>query len=248
MIINSKNFYDEISGIYEKMIDFEKNLELRIGAYKKISPEKGRVVDIGCGVGLDSISMAANGHEVVSFDISPNMINEAKRNAEKYDVKIDAGINSFDTIEKEHYGKYDYVISVGNTIAHLKPAELKKALYKTFKILKPGGKIFLHILNYDLIIKSSKRINNIANRDGRIIIRLYDFGKGSIDFNILSFPVDNPREYKIVTTKHYPHDHNEIRNNLRRVGFSKIKFMKNFMGEKFSVKESKDLFIEAKRL
>ena len=243
--MNSKNFYNEVSGIYEKMIDFEKNLKLRIDAYKNIIPGKLHVADIGCGVGLDSIALALNGHEVSSFDISPNMIDEAKANAEKYGVKVNAAVGSFGSIQNKYNGKFDAVVSVGNTIAHINLKDLKAALKRMNKLLTTGGKIFLHILNYELIIKESKRINNIANRDGNIIIRLYDFGRKDIDFNIISFDVENPKAYKIVTTKHYPHNKSEINSCLKSAGFSKIKFSKNFAGDKFDLKNSKDIFIEA---
>lgn len=244
-IVNAGTFYDNIASIYEKMIDFEKNLKLRIDAYKRIIPGNGKVIDIGCGTGLDSIALAMNGHNVTSFDVSTKMIEEAEQNAARYNVNIIAEVNSFDTIDKQYFGKFDYVVSVGNTIAHLNKAELKKAVGKIYKLLKPGGKLFLHILNYDLIISKSKRINNIANREGMIIIRLYDLGKKHVDFNILSFPVENPKDYKIVTTKHYPHSAKEISKNLREAGFVNIRLMKNFSSDKFNVKDSKDLFVEA---
>jgi SAM-dependent methyltransferase len=243
--MNSKDFYNEISGIYEKMIDFEKKLKLRVDAYKNIFPENGKVIDIGSGIGMDSVALALNGHEVVSCDISPYMIEQVNRNAAKYNVNINTEVNSFDTIGINYFGKFNYVVSVGNTIAHLKPGELNKAIKKIYRLLKPGGKIFLHILNYDLIIKESKRINNIANREGMIIIRFCDFGKKDIDFNILSFPAKNPKDFKIITTKHYPHSAQNIRSKLKEIGFIKIKVSKNFSGDKFNVRDSKDLFIEA---
>lgn len=241
--MNSKNFYNEISGIYGQMIDFEKNLQLRVDAYKNIFPVKGKVVDIGCGVGLDSIALAVNGHKVTSLDISPGMIQEAKKNAGRYDVDINAKVGSFNSISKNYFGKFDYAVSVGNTIAHLKPGELKKAVMNINKILMPGGKLFLHILNYELIMKKAKRINNIACRDGKIIIRFYDFGKRDIDFNVLSFPVENQKDYNLVTTKHYPHKKSEIKTALLNAGFVKIKFIQNFSGGKFKPAESKDMFI-----
>lgn len=238
-------FYNEVSGFYEKMIDFEKNLDLRTKAYKKIFPEKGKVVDIGCGIGLDSIALAMNGHNVTSFDISPSMIEEAKRNAVKFSVNIKTQVNSFETITKSFDNKFSFVVSVGNTIAHLKSNELKSAIKRIYKLLVPGGKVFLHILNYERIIKGSQRINNIANRGGKVIIRFYDFGEKDIDFNILSFPADNPKEHQLVTTKHYPHGKKIIQKYLEDAGFKKIKLMKNFAGDKFNVRDSKDLFIEA---
>jgi SAM-dependent methyltransferase len=243
--MKSKEFYDSISGIYGSMIDFQKNLDLRISAYKNIFPRQGKVADIGCGIGLDSIALATNGHNITAFDVSPLMIEETKSNATKYNLNIDVLVHSFETIPKTYYGMFSNVVSVGNTIAHLSPAQLKRAIKKIFSLLRPGGKVFLHILNYPLIIKESKRINNIAVRDKQVIIRFYDLGKKKIDFNILSFPVENPKEYNLVTTIHYPHSKKLIDNCLERAGFNKIKFSKNFNGESFNLNNSKDLFIEA---
>lgn len=244
-IIPAEKFYDSISDIYEKMIDFEKNLELRIDAYKNIFPATGNLLDIGCGIGLDSIALSKNGHTVTAIDISPKMIEELNINAQKYQVNINSSIGSFDSISKKLNASFDYIISVGNTIAHLNPIELKSAVKKIYTKLKCGGKLFLHILNYDMILKENKRINNIASRDGKIIIRFYDFEKFEIRFNILSFSADSPKEHSLVTTTHYSHSKSLINKYLKASGFRKIRFAGNFSGEKYSERNSKDLFVEA---
>ena len=244
-IISANDFYDEVSDIYEQMIDFKKNLALREDAYKKIFSDKGKVADIGCGIGLDSIALALNGHSVTAFDISPKMIVQVKLNAAKYNVNISSQIYSFQNLPKSFNGKFNNVVSVGNTIAHVNSKQLNRAMNKMYDLLLPGGKIFLHILNYQLIKNENKRINNIANRDEKIIIRFYDFRKDNLDFNILSFPQNSPKEFKLVTTKHYPHTKNEIGAYLRSAGFTKVKFTKDFEGEKFNAGTSKDLFVEA---
>ncbi len=246
-IINVNDFYDEVSDIYEQMIDFKKNLVLREDAYKKIFPNEGKVADIGSGIGLDSIALALNGHSVTAFDISPKMIEQVKLNAIKYNVNISSRIYSFQTLPKSFYGKFNYVVSVGNTIAHVNSKQLKASIKKIYKLLYAGGKIFLHILNYRLIINENKKINNIANRDEKIIIRFYDFRKDNLDFNILSFPQNSPKEFKLVTTKHYPHTKNEIGTYLRSAGFTKVKFTKDFTGGKFNAGNSKDMFVEARK-
>lgn len=244
-IISANNFYDEVSDIYEQMIDFKKNLILREDAYKKIFTAKGKVADIGCGIGLDSIALALNGHNVTAFDVSPKMIEQVKFNAEKYNVNISSQVHSFQTIPKSFHDKFNYVVSVGNTIAHVNSKQMNAAIKKMYNLLKHGGKIFLHILNYRLIKNENKRINNIANRDGKIIIRFYDFQRDGLDFNILSFSQSSPKEYKLVTTKHYPHTKNEIGAYLKAAGFIKIEFTKDFAGAKFNAGNSKDLFVEA---
>jgi SAM-dependent methyltransferase len=244
-LLEANTFYDEVSDFYGQMIDFEKNLDLRINAYKTIFPQKGCAADFGCGIGLDSIALAINGHSVTAVDISPKMIVEAKLNATKYNVNIKAHVHSFSSLPKSFSKKFNSVVSVGNTIAHLNSNQLKKAIKKMYGVLLPDGKIFMHILNYSLIRKQNTKINNIAKRDGKIIIRFYDFSDDKLQFNILSFPVDSPKNYKLVTTPHYPHTKREINFYLKNAGFKKIKFMKNFSGEQFNDKDSKDVFIQA---
>ncbi|TSA29942.1 MAG: class I SAM-dependent methyltransferase [Ignavibacteriales bacterium] len=246
-IISAAKFYDGISEFYDKMIDFENNLALRIKAYQNIFTEQGKAADIGCGIGLDSIALALNGHSVTAFDISPKMIEQTNLNAAKYNVNISSQVHSFQTISKRFSGKFNYVVSVGNTIAHVNTHQLKETINVMYRLLLPGGKIFIHILNYKLIKKQNKRINNIANRDGKIIIRFYDFRGKNLDFNILSFLQNSPKEFKLVTTKHYPHTKDEIGDYLKVAGFTKVKFTKNFSGERFNASNSKDLFVEAVR-
>jgi SAM-dependent methyltransferase len=243
----AESFYNDVSGIYEKMIDLEKNLTLRINAYKNLFSKPGTAADLGCGIGLDSIALALNEHTVTSFDISSKMLEETKRNSEKHNVNLETELYSAELIPKSFNGKFNYVISVGNTIAHFDKQKLKKAAKRMYSILEPGGKLFLHILNYSTVIKYNKRINNIANRGGIVIIRFYDFNKTNIAFNILSFDTNSPKDFNLVTTTHYPHTKAEITSYLKEAGFFKIKCAKNFAGEKFTV-NSKDLFIEAVKL
>jgi SAM-dependent methyltransferase len=242
-ILDPDKFYDEISGIYEKMTDFEKNLALRIDAYKSIFPSKGFAADIGCGTGLDSIALSTNGHNVTAFDVSAKMIETVKQNSLRYGFDIGTGLYSFESIPKSFNSKFSSIVSVGNTIAHLSPLQLQKAIEKIYNMLVPEGKVLLHILNYKLLKKQGKRINNITSREGSIFIRFYDFLEKAIDFNILSFSPIKPNDFQLVTTRHYPHTKSSISGYLRNAGFKRIRFMKNFDGNKFNSFDSKDLFI-----
>ena len=243
--LSSANFYDEVSEFYEKMIDFEKNLQLRVKAYKNIFERVGPAADLGCGIGLDSIALAMNGHDVTAFDISPKMIIKTQKNAAKFGLTIKTEVSQLESIPASFMNNFQNIVCVGNTIAHFNDSQLKKTLKIIHGLLKPTGKLFLHILNYELIKKSNKRINNIANRDGMAIIRFYDFFERHLNFNILSFEVEEPKNFRLVTTRHYPHRKKDINLFLKSVGFNKIKFYKNFYGENFDSRDSKDMFITA---
>lgn len=50
--------------------------------------KKGRVLDIGCGAGRETIALARLGFNVVGIDVSPKMIERAKENARKEGLSI----------------------------------------------------------------------------------------------------------------------------------------------------------------
>lgn len=47
----------------------------------RVSPGTSRALDVGCGIGRWSKELAARGHEVTGFDLSPYMIEQARRQA-----------------------------------------------------------------------------------------------------------------------------------------------------------------------
>jgi len=243
--LSTEKFYDAASEFYEQMIDFEKNLRLRTEAYKNIFQVRGSAADLGGGIGLDSIALAVNGHKVTAFDISPKMIEATKLNAKKYNVTVDAQTHSIFSLPKKYKNKFNSVVCVGNTIAHLNSKELDKAFKQIYDLLLPGGKVFLHILNYEMIHRQNRRINNIAKRGGKTIIRFYDFYESYIMFNILTFEDADTKKFQLITTKHFPHTQKEILLSLKKCGFLKQQCFSNFAGAKYHSKESKDLFIAA---
>ena len=243
--LSHAKFYDIASEFYEQMIDFNKNLDLRIEAYKKIFPTNGLAADIGCGIGLDSIALAKNGHTVSAFDVSPQMIERARINSEKHNVQIDFKVNSITSIPKIYKAKFNYAVCVGNTIAHLKERQLQSTFNKIYSLLMPGGTVLLHILNYNKIVRLNNRINNIAAKDNKIIIRFYDFFDEFIRFNILVFDKSEIKKYNLITTNHYPHSQKNIIKFLKKTGFKKINCFGDFHRQIYYPADSKDLFIEA---
>lgn len=97
------------------------------------------ILDIGCGSGTISLYLASKGYKVKGIDISKNAIDASIKSAENIGLKN----VTFEVCEFPNRipsGKYDMVY-FSEVIEHLPDDEL--ALQKIYKLLKPGGTLFL---------------------------------------------------------------------------------------------------------
>jgi arsenite methyltransferase len=100
-----------------------------------------RVVDIGSGAGFDAFLAAKSvGPEgnVIGVDMTPEMINKAKKNAQKLNVSnVEFRLGE---IEKLPVADDSVDVVLSNCVVNLSPN--KRAVYgEIFRVLKPGGRI-----------------------------------------------------------------------------------------------------------
>jgi glycine/sarcosine N-methyltransferase len=244
--LNPSVFYDKISVFYDEMINFDTLLTTRSGLLKNfILPGMKTAADLGCGTGLDSVSLAIAGLDVTAFDISKGMIQAAEKNSYNRGLNIKFINSGIDKIPKEFNNKFDIAVSLGNTIANLNPKILKAALIKTRKILTKNGMLVIQLLNYEKIRKNNNRIVKISNVNDKTIIRFYDIFKKNFNFNILKFSSNSLSEYELNTSVIYPHNKKSMNENLKKAGFTDIKFFGSLKLDKFKKSSSGDLVITA---
>ncbi|MDD5360567.1 MAG: class I SAM-dependent methyltransferase [Ignavibacteria bacterium] len=244
----NKDFYNSISAEYDSMVNSDSIIKARKNILKKFLDENCKyAADIGCGTGNDSIALSLNGINVTGFEPSEDMLKSAERKAVTYEQKIKFVNTSAGKIGKEYYGKFDLAISLGNTIANIKPSELKTAFKKAYMILKDEGKFLVQVLNYDNIRKENKRIVNVTGSGDKLFLRFYDFYTDRLNFNILTINKNNHQEYNLITTRLYEYKKNELAGLLKTSGFKKISFYADFNLNPFNPKTSKDLILIARK-
>ncbi len=81
------------------MISFEKAVEIKKKLLKNfVTDEMKSAADIGCGSGVDSISLSSLGLKVTAFDPSSEMLKVAEANAERMKAKVEFHNYSADNI------------------------------------------------------------------------------------------------------------------------------------------------------
>src|SRR3989338_475886 len=71
--------YNKYAKIYAEHTA-NKLLQFQLAKFVSLLPSKGKVLDAGCGCGRDSAYLKEDGLYIISVDISPALIKEAKLN------------------------------------------------------------------------------------------------------------------------------------------------------------------------
>jgi SAM-dependent methyltransferase len=125
---------------YNRVIDLEQRLAL--APWLRVSPGS-RVLDVGCGVGRWSRLLAARGATVTGVDISPTMIDEARRRAREEGIDARCRFDVSDVSELEVEGEFDLILGVTVLQHILDPDALRAALVAMGSRVATGGRIVL---------------------------------------------------------------------------------------------------------
>ncbi|MEA3430918.1 MAG: methyltransferase domain-containing protein [Nanoarchaeota archaeon] len=134
---NSKqasSVYDKIAKQYAEA--FSESSEY-IDKFLVLLPKNAKVLDLGCGAGIDAGYMTSKGFEVIGIDLSKEMLRLAKQKFPKIDFRqqdsrdIDFHANTFEGI------------LAACSLIHITKKDVPALLKKLYQILKKDGTIYV---------------------------------------------------------------------------------------------------------
>lgn len=130
------------------------------------------VLDLSCGTGAQSISLAERGYSVLANDLNKDMIEVARVKAGELDIKFHVG-----DMKTLSLGRFDAVISMFNSVGHLSKTELYETLVNARNNIHDGGILIFDIFNRDVmpLLPKYRFIDQAAERSGHFYVRYTQF-------------------------------------------------------------------------
>lgn len=111
---------------------------------KRMTLRGASVLDVGCGGGLLSETLAGEGANVTAIDLAPELIKIAKLHRLESRVEVDYRLSSVEALAAEQPGHYD-AITCMEMLEHV--PDPGSVLTACAALLKPGGRLFVSTLN-----------------------------------------------------------------------------------------------------
>ena len=140
--------YTAFADVYDRLMgdcDYSARADYLLGLFHSFGTAPKLMLDLACGTGGISIEMLRRGVDVIGVDLSPEMLDKARRKAD--DAGLDMLCLCQDAAELDLYGTVDSAVCCLDSVNHITDYEqLKAAFAKVALFLEPGG-LFIFDVN-----------------------------------------------------------------------------------------------------
>ena len=149
----NEQFYDSMADYYHLIFeDWDASMRRQGAALAKLLPppeEVGLILDVACGIGTQSLALAAIGYSVEGSDISAVEIARAQREAASRGLKCSFRVDDMRTLKTASAGRYGAIIAMDNALPHLDSDDDILATFAAMRSsLRPGGKVLVSVRDY----------------------------------------------------------------------------------------------------
>jgi len=155
----TQTFYDNLASQYDQLfLDWQATTQEQAVILDRIFAANGfdksaNILDCACGIGTQTIGLAAIGYHVTGSDISDSELAEAKERAKKNRVAVRFEHADFRVLSDTFSEQFDIVIAMDNALPHMLTVDdLSLAIQSIVNRMKKGGLFVASIRDYDALL------------------------------------------------------------------------------------------------
>jgi ubiquinone/menaquinone biosynthesis C-methylase UbiE len=156
--VNNEYYTDETRGsdAYFRQIEdrrYQWHYHLR-ELFEQMDGRDRKLLEVGCGIGVDSIQLARRGFEVTAVDLTENAIQVAQQFASARGVTVDFRLGNAEGLDFPD-ASFDVVYSFG--VLHHTP-DIERSVEEVRRVLRPGGTAYVMLYHRDSIVNLAHRL------------------------------------------------------------------------------------------
>lgn len=118
--------------------------------FRSLAGSHGKLLEVGCGIGVDSVQLGKCGFDVTAVDLTENALAVARENAARAGVTIDFRLGNAEGLDFPDE-TFDAVYSFG--VLHHTP-DIEAAVAEVHRVLKPGGTAYVMLYARDSVVNA----------------------------------------------------------------------------------------------
>jgi len=191
-------FGEDYLRIYEFLTPERTEQEVE-GIVKLLGLPSGKaILDLCCGHGRHSVSLAKRGYQVTGQDLSVVFLQHAQAAAEAQGVAIRWIQGDMRHVPFED--EFDAVINIFTAFGYFESEdEDQQVLHQVYKALKPGGLFLLEMMHREALIRNFAPGQIDRHADGLLVLEERDFDLFTSRTNVqvtMIYPDGQRREYR----------------------------------------------------
>ncbi|MBN2476982.1 MAG: class I SAM-dependent methyltransferase [Pirellulales bacterium] len=242
--------FDDMTDVYEAMIDWPKRLGHEGPFYRRLFERAGvrSVLDSACGTGRHAAMFHDWGLRVEGADVNAGMIQRARAHfGEPSGLRW--VVRAFDQPVRPRE-PFDAAICVGNSLA-LAPdvATVGRAVREMLAAVRPGGLLVLHVLNLWRLPDGPCRWQkcqraSLQRGDVLILKGIHRCGRdGYVDLVVAQ--LDSPAQMQSESVRLLGLEATDLQQLARQAGASRVQLLGNYQDQPYNRDQSVDLVLVA---
>lgn len=232
------------SPLYEKLYANrnEEEAALLADLIEEVIPKQTftRILDLGCGRGRHSITLATRGYRVTGVDLSPEAIKKARNRAEKEKLENVTFLEG--DMREPVEGQFDAILNLFTTFGYfLDDEENDRVLKNASGMLPENGRLMIDFLNPSYVARNLVPQESGAFRKVEYTIRRF-IEKGMV-FKEITFHAPDAEEPLTYTERVKLYDVDWFRVHLSDAGFSIIQTFGDYRGGRYMPEKSSRLIM-----
>lgn len=248
----SASVFDDLTDVYEAMIDWPARLEREGPFYRRLVETLGvrRVLDAACGTGRHAAMLHSWGLAVEAADVSPRMLDRARASFGQ-PQGLQWRLRGFDQ-PIAAAEPFDLVLCVGNSLGLAPDREgIGPIVANLLAAVRPGGALVVQVLNLwrladgPSVWQKCKRAE-LAGREALIVKGLHRAAdRGFVDLLVID-PAAQPPRLQADTAAFWGLEGEELAAMARQAGAVEVRLYGGYQEQPYDREKSVDLVMVAR--